>query len=244
MKSSNPILRDSIYEQTYSLTEKPMTISGTMNKLLILSLVMLVAAGAVYYQFSLHHYDFVLLMMKLGAIAGLITGLIIAFKQNTAPYLAPVYAFCQGAAISGISCFFEKAYGGIVIQAASMTLIIVLAMAFLYKFNIIKATEKFRSVIISVTAAIAFFYIISFILMLFNVNIAYFSSTTPVAIGINIIIAIVAALNLIIDFDFIEKGAQAPLPALYEWYGAFGLLVTIIWLYIEILRILAKTRRR
>lgn len=244
MRSSNPILRDSVYENAYALTERPMTVAGTMNKLLILTVVMLLAAVAVYYQFSLHHFDYVMLMVKGGAIVGLITAIIIAFKTNTAPYLSPVYAFAQGAAISGISCFFESAMPGIVIQAMSLTFIVVLAMAILFRTGLVKATERFKAVILTATFAIAIFYIISLVLMLFNVNIPYFTSTSPLAIGINIAIAIIAALNLVIDFDFIEKGARTPLPSVFEWYGAFGLLVTILWLYIEILRLLSRLRNR
>jgi len=238
------MLRDSIYEKAYALTEKPMTVSGTMSKLLILSFVMIIAAAAVYYQFSLGRYDFVHTMMITGIIASLILAIIISFKQDSAPYLAPLYAFSQGAVISGISCFFEKAYDGIVMQAISITFIVVFSMALLFKTGVIRATEKFRSVIFVTTLAIMIFYLISFVLMLLGINVAYFTSTSPVAIGVNVIIAGIAALNLIIDFDFIERGVQAQLPSYFEWYGAFGLLVTILWLYIEILRLLARARNR
>ncbi len=244
MKSSNPLLRDSILEQTYALTERPMTIGGTMNKLMILSLIMICAAAAVYYQFSLKHFDFVNMLMIGGIIVGFISVILIAFKQNWTPYIAPVYAFSQGAVLSGISCFFEASLPGIVIQAISMTFLVVFVMALLYKAGAIKATQKFRSILLVATASIFVFYLVSFILMLFHVNIPYFYSNSPLAIGVNVVIAIIAALNLIIDFDFIEKGVQTPLPSVYEWYGAFGLLVTIVWLYIEILRLLSRLRDR
>ncbi len=244
MKSSNPIFKDSIYSQSYAITERPMTVAGTMNKLLILSLVMILGAGAVYYQFSLGHIDFVNMLITGGIIAGLIFAIIIAFNQKSTPYLAPLYAFAQGAALSGISCLFEASFPGIVVQAISMTFLAVFAMAVLYRAGLIRATEKFRAVIFTATVAIFIFYLISFVLSFFNVNVPYFYVNSPLNIGINIAIAIIAALNLIIDFDFIEKGVRTPLPSLYEWYGAFGLLVTILWLYIEILRLLARTRSR
>lgn len=244
MKSSNPILRDSIYQGTYALSERPMTVAGTMNKLMLLSVIMLAAAAAVYYQFSLHHYDFVQLMLIAGSIVGLITAIIIGFQTKAAPYLSPVYAFAQGAAISALSCFFESSFPGIVIQAMSLTFIVVLAMAVLFRTGLLRATEKFKAIVLTATLAIAIFYIISFILMLFHVNIPYFTSNSPVAIGVNVIIAAFAALNLIIDFDFIEKGSRAPLPSVFEWYGAFGLLVTILWLYVEILRLLSRFRSK
>lgn len=244
MKSSNPMFRDSILEQTYALTERPMTIGGTMNKLMILALIMICAAAAVYYQFSLKHFDFVNMLMIAGIIVGFVSVIVIAFKQNWTPYIAPVYAFSQGAVLSGISCFFEAALPGIVIQAISLTFLVVFVMALLFKAGVIKATERFKSVLLIATGTIFVFYLISFIMMLFHVNLPYFYSNSPLAIGVNVIIAVIAALNLIIDFDFIEKGVQAPLPSVYEWYGAFGLLVTIVWLYIEILRLLSRLRDR
>ena len=244
MKSSNPILRDDVLENTYALTDRPMTVSGAVSKLMLLGLILMIAAGAVYYQFSLQHYDYVNILMWGGVIVGFILALIISFAHKTTPYLAPVYAFAEGAALSGISCFFEAAYPGIVIQAISMTFIVVFAMAVLYKLGLIKATEKFRAVIFSVTLAIGIFYLISLALMFFHINIPYFTSNSPLMLGINIVIAGIAALNLIIDFDFIENGANRMLPSLYEWYGAFGLMVTIVWLYIEILRILSRLRSK
>ena len=244
MKSSNPIFRDSVTENVYAINDKPMTVSGTMNKLLLLSVIMLISAGAVYYQFSLGHYDYVQIIWLVGMIVGIILSLIIAFKPTTAKMLSPVYAFCEGAFISAVSCFFEKAYEGIVTQAISVTFIVVFAMALLYKTGLIKATDKFRSIIVTATFAIMIFYLISLALSFFHVNIPYFTSTSGLAIAINIGIAIVAALNLILDFDFIERGTQSQLPSYFEWYGAFGLLVTIIWLYLEILKVLSRLRSR
>jgi uncharacterized YccA/Bax inhibitor family protein len=244
MRSSNPMLRKSILEETYALTDRPMTISGTMTKLLLLSLVMLCAAGAVYYQFSLGRLDFVNTMMTVGIVVSFIVGLIISFKKTTAPYLSPIYAFTQGAVISGVSCMFNTLYDGIVMQAISITFLVVFVMALLFKFGVLRATEKFKVTILVATASIAVFYLVSFILMLCNINVPYFTSTSPVAILVNFVIACVAALNLIIDFDFIESGSRSNLPSYFEWYGAFGLLVTILWLYIEILRLLARSSKK
>lgn len=244
MRSSNPILRDSVYKESYALTERPMTVAGTMNKLLVLTIIMLIAAATVYYKFSLSLTDFVNIMLYGGIIVGFIAAIIISFKVKTAPYLSPIYAFAQGASISAISCIFESKMPGIVIQAISLTFIVVFAMAILYRAGLVKATERFKAVIFTATLSIAIFYFIALLLMFFNVNIPYFTSTSPLAIGVNAIIAIIASLNLIIDFDFIEKGVQTPLPSVFEWYGAFGLLVTILWLYVEILRLLSRLRSR
>lgn len=244
MKSTNPIFNENVYEQSYALTERPMTVAGTMNKLLILSLIMLVSAAAVYYQFSLGRYDFVNILTWAGVIIGLVLGIAIPFMKDKSPYLAPIYAFAEGAFISGISCFFEKMYSGIVTQAISVTFLVVFAMAVLYRVGLIKATEKFRAVIFTATLAIGLFYLISIILFFFKVNVPYFYSNSSLAIGVNVVIALVAALNLIIDFDNIDNGVRANLPSYFEWYCSFGLLVTIVWLYIEILRLLSKLRSR
>lgn len=244
MKSTNPIFRDSVLSEAHALTERPMTVEGTMNKLLLLSIIMLVAAAAVYYQFSLQHFDYVQILFVAGCIVGLISAIVIAFNQKTTPYLAPIYAFSQGAAVSAMSCFFEAMYSGIVLQAVSITFLTVLTMGILYKSRIIQATDKLRRILMTAGIAVFAFYLVSFILSFFNVNVAYFTSSSPLAITVNVIIALVAAFYLILDFDFIEKGVNAPLPSNYEWYGAFGLLVTILWLYVEILRLLARLRDR
>lgn len=244
MKSSNPMLRDDVFSKAYALDERPMTISGTMTKLMILSLIMMAGGGAVYYQFSLQHFDFVNMIMTSSLVISLIVAIVLAFKNEWAQFLAPIYAFFQGALLSGISCFFESYAPGIVMQAVAMTFFVVFAMAMLFKLGIIRATEKFKSIIFVATLAVFLFYLVAIILSLFNVAVPYFSSVSMVSIVVNVVFAIIAALNLIIDFDYIEKGASTPLPSLYEWYGAFCLLVTILWLYLEILRLLMRTRDR
>ena len=244
MRSSNPLQKESIYERTYALEEHPMTITGTAVKLIVLSLVMLAGAFITYYQFMQGHFDFVNMIMTGGIAIGFITAVILAFKPNAALYLAPVYAVSQGAAVSGFSCFMEQAYRGIVMQAALLTLLTVLVMAVLYACKIIKASERFRSTLLAASAAIFVFYLLSFILTMFGINVPYFTQNTPLNIGINIVIAGVAACFLILDFDFIQKGAERGAPSVFEWYGAFSMLVTVVWLYVEILRLLSRFRSR
>lgn len=239
MRNTNPMLNN-VYEQTYALTEKPMTISGTMNKLLLLSLIMLISVSGIYYQFSLGRYDYVQMATIGGIIIGLIVALILMFKKDLAKYLSPIYALAQGATISGFSCFIEARYPGIVIQAISMTFLVVLSMAMIFKSRIIRATQRFKTTLYVATLTVGLFYTLSFFLMLFNVNVPYFTNHNPLTIIINVIVACIAAFNLITDFDFIEQGEKRMLPSYFEWYGAFGLLVTILWLYIEILRILMR----
>ncbi len=250
MRSTNPILRDSITEQTYALAERPMTVSGSMNKLLFFSVIVLIGAYLAFHLFTLQRYDILNMALQFAFFPLLIITFIIAFKPKTTPYLGTLFAFIQGFWVSAFSCVMEKLYDGIVSQAVIMTLLVVFVMAFLYKFGVIKATEKFKSIVFAATISIGLFYIISYVAgTFFHANMAFFDMSnpaysSPLAIGVNIFIVIFASLNLIIDFDFIEKGSRAPLPALYEWYGAFGLLVTILWMYIEILRLLSRFRSR
>lgn len=246
MKSSNPIFRDSLRTQSYSLSARPMSVAGTMNKLLLLTLIMITGGAAVIYQFALKHYDFVHMITFVSVAVSFVLAIILMFRYDLTKYIAPVYAFLQGAFLSGVSCFMEAVYPGIVMQAVSVTFMTVLSMALLFKLGLIRATDKFKSVIVTATLAIFIFYLISFILMLFHVNVAYFSPSvnSNLAIAVNIVIALVAALNLIIDFDFVENGVRSNYPSEMEWYGAFGLLVTIVWLYIEILRVLSRLRSR
>ena len=244
MRSSNPLQRDSVYEQTFALTERPMTVVGTANKLLILSIVMLLGAGLTYYQFMLGHFDYVNMLMTGGVIAGFILAIILAFKPDATPYLGPVYALSQGAIIAGMSCYMEQLYPGVVMQAISLTMLTVLVMAVLFSTGVIKATEKFRSILIAASLTIFVFYLISFVLMFFGINVPYFTQNTPLNIGINVVVAGIAACYLILDFDFIQKGVERGVPAVFEWYGAFSLLVTVVWLYIEILRLLSRLRSK
>lgn len=245
MGSKNPIFSQKFTENIMTAAEAPMTIQGALNKLLILTMIMAVSGAAVWYQFSLGYMDKVMAWTIGGAIIGFILALIIIFKQNTAPTLAPVYAFAEGAFLGGISSIFEASFPGIVIQAVALTFLTVLSMASLYKLGLIKATERFRATIFTATLAIAIFYVINFILYLFHVPMAsVLYSSSVVGIAFSVIVCIIAALNLIIDFDFIEQGALNFMPKQYEWYGAFGLMVTIVWLYVEILRLLSKLRSR
>ena len=246
MRSSNPLQRESVYEnaRTLDLTSHSMSVLGTANKLFFLSLVMIAGALLTYYQFSLGHMDYVNMLMTGGIIAGFILAIILAFKPDATPYLSPLYALSQGAVISGASCFFEARYPGIVIQAMSLTMLTVLVMAVLFSTKLIRATEKFRSIVVAASITIFVFYLISFILMMFGINVPYFTQNTPLNIGINIVVAGIAACYLILDFDFIQKGVEKGVPAVYEWYGAFSLLVTVVWLYIEILRLLSRLRSK
>ena len=247
MKSSNPILTEKALENNnldYNSLHR-MSVGNTMSKFFVLMIPLLLSAGAVYYQFMLKHYDMVNLLTTAGMFIGLVLAFIIAFKPKTCVYLAPVYAFCEGAFISGISCFFEQQFPGIVIQAVSLTFATAIVMAGLYSAKIIKVTETFRSIVVGATVSVAVFYLIAIVLTWgFHMNLPILYASTPLSIGFSIFVCVLAALNLILDYDFIERSIAYNAPEEFGWYAAFGLMVTLVWLYVEILRLLAKLNSR
>lgn len=182
-----------------------------------------------------------------GMIAGFILALIISFKPKTASYLSVPYAFCEGVFLGALSATFEMQFPGIVIQAAAGTFGVLMVMLALYSLGIIKATEKFRAVVISATTGIVLLYLVLFVLRLFGVGGGLTSQifgNGVIGIGFSIFVCVIAALNLIMDFDLIERGAKNRAPKYMAWFSAFALLVTLVWLYIEILRLLSKVRSR
>lgn len=239
---SNPILNDKFTEAERVYEGTPMTVNGTIQITAFLGLLLVVAAGFSWSRITLGFTDLGMMLTTGGAIVGFILALIISFTRNK--ILVPVYAVCEGLFLGGISATFEASYPGIVTQAVAGTFAALFSMLILYRAKIIQCTDKFRSVIFIATLSIALVYLINFIGSFFHMAVPGINSSSPLGIGISAIVVIVAALNLIIDFDFIEKGEQRMLPKDYEWYGAFGLMVTIVWLYLEILRLLAKLQDR
>ena len=206
----------------------------------------MVIAGAAYnwHMFEQGQTNTMYILLMTGVFGGLITALAISFKPNWASYLAPLYGLLEGLFIGGISAVmnaaFAKQYPGLVMQAVGLTFGVAIAMFLLYNFRIIKATEKFKSVIIASTLGIGIFYLLTMVLRLFGVNVSFMYDSSWLSIGISLFVVAIAALNLIMDFDMIEQGAERGAPKFMEWYGAFGLLVTMVWLYLEILRLLSK----
>ena len=241
---SNPILNENNFNEQERVYEGvPMTINGTIQVTLFLGLLLVCAATFVWNRYSLGYTDLATMLTGGGVIVGFILALIISFTRNK--YLVPVYAACEGCAIGGISAIFETQMPGIVVQAVAGTFAALFSMLLLYKVGLIRATDKVRSVIFISTASIAVIYLVDILGRLFlHLHVPLINSASPAGILVSIIIVAVAALNLILDFDFIEKGEAMMLPKDYEWYGAFGLMVTLVWLYIEILRLLAKINRR
>jgi uncharacterized YccA/Bax inhibitor family protein len=243
-RSNNPVLKERMFAGQIA-TGETMTIQGTVNKTGILLLFVVVTAA---WTWGLTHSETpnaAIPWMIGGLLIGFITALVTVFKQTWAPITAPIYALCEGLALGGISAIFERAYPGIAIQAISLTFGVLFVMLLAYKTGIVRATRGFKLGVIAATGAIALVYVVNmFMTMFFHSSMSFLYSSSPLGIGISVVVVIVAALNLVLDFDLIETGARMGAPKYMEWYGAFALMVTLIWLYLEILRLLGKTRRR
>lgn len=242
-KSTNPVL-SRMENNERILDGVPMSVSGTISKVFILLLIASVSGAAVVYQAMMGYMDKVMMIMGIALVAGLISGLATAFAPKLAKFLSPVYAFAQGALLASLSLMLEAKFPGIAVQAVGGTFLAFFVMLFLYKIKAIRATEKFRATIMSALMTILVLYIINLVGGFFNFNIPFITGSGPMSIAFSAIVVVVASLSLIMDFDFIEQGEKNLLPKDYEWYGAFGLLVTLVWLYVEILKLLSKLRDR
>lgn len=238
---ANPILNDNFTQSNERvLSGEPMTINGTINKTFILAICALLPAFYTWSQFSAGFMDKAAMLTTVGAIAGFVLALIVSFTRIK--FFVPVYAACEGLFLGGISAMFEKQYPGIAVQAVAGTFAALFSMLALYRFNIIKCTDKFRSVIFIATLSIGVLYLMQWIASFFHYGIPGIFAAGTVGIGFSLLVVAIAALNLIVDFDFIERASQSMMPKDFEWFGAFGLMVTLVWLYIEILNLLAKLR--
>jgi uncharacterized YccA/Bax inhibitor family protein len=244
MRTANPALN----AQTFTglaRTGEAMTIQGTVNKTGLLLILLLIPAFWVWDKFfTTMNPASVSGWMMLGIIGGLIFAFITIFRKTAAPVTAPIYAILEGLALGGISSVFEAQFPGIVIQAVGLTFGTLFCLLMAYRSGLIKATENFKLGVVAATGGIFVVYLFSFILGFFGINIPYINESGLIGIGFSLFVVVVAALNLVLDFDFIEKGAAQGAPKYMEWYAAFGLMVTLIWLYIEFLRLLAKLRSR
>jgi len=238
LRSGNPVLSKKTFTKTLSSSDE-MTIEGTVNKTAI-SLLLLVGTG--YFTF-----DVISPVLLIGSgIGGFILAIVTIFKKEWAPITVPLYAILEGALLGGISYMYNSTYNGIVTNAILLTVGILVSLLIAYRSGYIKATENFKLGIFAATGGIAIVYFINFIMGFFGSGLGVMSinNASPLSIGFSIVVVIVTSLNLVLDFDFIEEGAEKGAPKYMEWYGAFGLLVTLIWLYLEILRLLAKLNSR
>lgn len=240
MISGNPTLSEKTFQNTgqaLSTDEGTMTVAGTANKTGILFLILLLGASVSWYQPSP-------ILMWGGAIGGFILAMVTIFKKEWAPITAPIYAGLEGLFLGGISLMYANLYDGIVYNAIMLTLGVFAAMLIAYRSGWIEVTKRFRMGVVAATGGIALVYLASIVLSFFGIELSLIHGSGLMGIGFSLIIVGVAALNLVLDFDMIEKGAQANAPKYFEWYTSFGLMITLVWLYIEILRLLAKLQRR
>lgn len=251
-KSSNPVLQEKVFRKDYTSSSDVMTINGTINKTALM--LLLVIAGAVYTWNKFFAAVAVnpeagaaaiMPWLIVGGIGGFITVLVTVFRPQSSGISAPIYAVFEGLFLGGISAIFENMYEQpIVLRAVMLTFAVFLAMLFLYRSGIIKVTKKFMMGVFAATAGIALVYLVSFIGSFFGMNTSFLYGSSNFSIGFSLVVVAIAALNLVLDFSFIERAAQSGAPKYMEWYGAFGLMVTLIWLYLEILRLLAKLANR
>jgi uncharacterized YccA/Bax inhibitor family protein len=257
MKTSNPALGEKTFQDLSrsqyggyqgDITTR-MTLNGTVNKTGILLVCAIATAGWTWLQFmQSREISDVYPWMIGGMIGGFIFALVTIFKKEWSPVTAPAYALLEGMVLGGLSAVFELRYPGIAIQAVGLTFGTLFVMLFLYRTGIIKVTDKLRLGIVAATGGIALFYLLEMVLSFFHVNLFMgangVNGSGLIGIGFSLLVVGIAALNLVLDFDFIEKGVQYGAPKYMEWYGAFGIMVTLVWLYLEMLRLLSKINRR
>lgn len=240
-RSGNPALTaDTFSSAMVQAGEERMTVMGTVHKT---GLALLITALAASFSWGLSPQDPIFPFALYGGVfGGFIVAMVIIFNKTMAPTLTPVYAALEGLFLGAVSGVFEAQYSGIVSQAILCTFGVLMSLLLAYQTRLIEPTENFKLGVFAATGGIAIFYFVSIIMSFFGFSIGYMTDSSPMSIGISVAIVIVAALNLVLDFDFIESGAQAGAPKYMEWFGAFGLMVTLVWLYLEILHLLAKMR--
>jgi len=245
MKTSNPALGPNTFREVAGVAGDTMTISGAVNKAGILMLLCVASAAWTWNRFfATADPSSVAPMMLIGGIGGFILAMVTIFKKEWAGITAPLYALAEGALLGGISAMFELKYKGIAIQAVMLTFGTLIAMLLAYRSGLIKVTDKFRLGVVAATGGIALFYLAQFILSFFGITFHTINSGSPLGIGFSLLVVGIAALNLVLDFDLIEQGARYSAPKYMEWYCAFPLMVTLVWLYLEMLRLLTKFRSR
>ncbi len=252
MRSGNPVLQGSTFLDSGTGTivtrdSGAMTLNGTVNKTGALLLLALITAAFAWNQ-AVGADGMPLpaasLYMIAGAVGGLVFALVTVFKKTWAPVTAPLYALLEGFFLGSISAVYEARFDGIVFQAVLLTFGTLFALLFAYRSGMIRATENFKLGVVAATGGIALVYLATIVLGFFNVNVPYIHESGLIGIGFSLFVVVIAALNLVLDFDFIESGVEQGAPKYMEWYGAFGLMVTLVWLYVEFLRLLSKLQSR
>jgi len=240
IRSGNPALRGNVFAGARAEgSAGVMTIQGTVNKTLILLGCVLLSA---FWAWS--NMGVAAALIIPAAIIGLVLALVTVFKKEWAGITSPIYALVEGVVLGGISAVFEAQYQGIVFQAVTLTFAVLFSLLIAYKSRLIKVTENFKLGVVAATGGIMLVYIVNMVMSFFGARIPFIHESGALGIGFSLFVVVIASLNLVMDFDFIENGAEYGAPKYMEWFGAFGLIVTLVWLYLEILRLLAKLRER
>jgi uncharacterized YccA/Bax inhibitor family protein len=242
MRSANPALNSKTFTGLPSVGTEPMTMQGTVNKTAILLICVFATAAWTWSQVTAGEQAGPWILI--GAIGGFVMALVTVFKKNWAPVTAPIYALLEGLVIGGLSAMLERQFPGIAMQAAGLTFGTLFCLLLAYSSGMIRVSENFKLGVVAATGGIMLVYLVSMILGFFGHTIPYIHGSGAIGIGFSLLVVGVAAMNLVLDFDFIESAVQGGAPKYMEWYGAFGLMVTLIWLYIEMLRLLSKLRSR
>lgn len=243
MKTSNPALNAQVFRGQYTGVGDAMTLEGTVNKTGFLLLCTMATAAWSWHVFMQNQSALsVLPYLWIGLIGGFIVALAVSFKKTWAPVGAPVYALLEGLAMGSFSSVLEVRFPGIAIESVSLTFGTLLVLLLLYRTGMVRVTEKFRLGIFAATGGIALFYVAEIVLGFFGIRFGAINGSGAIGIGFSLFVVAIAALNLVLDFDFVESGVRVGAPKYMEWYGAFGLMVTLVWLYLEIFRLLTKTR--
>jgi uncharacterized YccA/Bax inhibitor family protein len=245
MRTANPALNTSTFERAGYADAGVMTLEGTVNRVGILLLLVLIPASWTWSQAkSAADASGVLGIGMIGLIAGFVVAIVTIFRKEWAPVTAPIYAVLEGLFLGGISAYFDTMMPGVPMQAVALTFGTLFALLFAYRSGMIEATENFKLGVVAATGGIMLLYVANLVMGFFGASIPFIHESGMVGILFSLFVVVIAALNLVLDFDFIEKGAESGAPKYMEWYAAFGLLVTLVWLYLEILRLLAKLGSR
>lgn len=247
LRTANPALNDKAFRNFMAAAgSSQMTLQGAALKSTALLLITIFAAFFTWIPMQRADFQTAAILGGGGMIGGFILALVTVFKREWSPVTAPLYAACEGLFLGAVSALYDLRFPGthIVLNAVILTFGVLFTLLTMYVFRIIRATENFKLGVVAATGGICLAYFATFILSLFGIHVPFIHDSGPIGIGISVFIVIVAALNLVLDFDFIERGAEAGAPKFMEWYAAFGLLVTLVWLYIEILHLLAKLNSR
>src|SRR5271169_4922940 len=248
MRTSNPALSGDTFRAGEAAYGESMTVSGAVNKTGILLICCVATAAWTWNRFFNASPEEAMAsitpLIAVGGIGGFILAMVTIFKKEWSGITAPLYALLEGLVLGGVSAMLEMRYHGIAIQAVSLTFGTLIAMLVAYRTGLIRVTDKLRLGIVAATGGIAVFYLLQFILGFFGVHFTTINGSSPIGIGFSLLVVVIAALNLVLDFDLIENGERMGAPKYMEWYGAFALMITLIWLYFEILRLLSKFRER